>query len=175
MNNITKASSFSDLVRDRSSCIGYLDRCKYVTLTDIIYWIDYDYKNEFVLIPKWYVFDFNSSPCITQCLVAKDEFCIALIHDYLYSRKGKIIILNRLNLSPRMQEYMKASGQDLFDDILNLEESIEFIYNRKFADTLWRIGAIEEAKEIEHRDARKQAWIGYIGIRLLWNRHFKKL
>lgn len=49
-----------------------------------------------------------------------------------------------------------------------------FLYNRKFADKIWLSGAIEEAREIEHKDKRVKAYIGYIGIRIGGSSNFCK-
>ena len=79
---------FSYLVKNREECIKYVDRKKYKTLNkEIIFFLDYDNKNEFIIIPTNYEFDFNSSPCFAHCIVDRDEFCIGIIHDYLYNKK----------------------------------------------------------------------------------------
>ena len=75
---------YSYVVRNRWECIDYVWENLWKTKCPILYWIDYKDKNEYIIIPEWYEFDFNSVPCFWTCIVWKDEFMIALVHDYLY-------------------------------------------------------------------------------------------
>lgn len=43
---------YSELVRNRGKYIEYMDRRKYRIREQLIYWIDYEHKNEYILIPK---------------------------------------------------------------------------------------------------------------------------
>lgn len=43
---------YSELVRNRGKYIEYMDRRKYRLNKELIYWIDYENKNEYIRIPK---------------------------------------------------------------------------------------------------------------------------
>lgn len=165
---------YSDLVRNRWKYIEYIDRRKYRLKETVRFWIDYDHQNEYIDIPEGYVFDFNSSPCFAHCVVDRDEFCISLIHDYLYSREGKVMMVDLDDLSDRFMEidkyslWMKAY-HDYDGNIV-----YEFLYTRKFADLIWRIGAQEETEEIERVRKSFKIFLGYWALRLGWSRGFKK-
>ncbi len=164
---------YSDLVRNRWKYIEYLDRRKYRLKESVRFWVDYDHQNEFIDVPEGFVFDFNSSPCFAHCVVDRDEFCIAIIHDMLYKKEGKVMILDPDHLSPRFEKLKKHSvWQKIFwnDD----GKHAEFLYNRKFADLLWLYGAIEEAEEIERVRKSFKIFLGYWALRLGWSRGFKK-
>ncbi len=164
---------YSSLVRNRWHYIEYLDRRRYRLKDDLRYWIDYENQNEYIDIPAWYEFDFNSSPCFAHCIVDRDEFCIAIIHDMLYKKEGKVMILDPDHLSPRFEKIKKHSvGQKIFwnDD----GKHAEFLYNRKFADLIWRIWAQEESEEIERVRKPLKIFLGYWALRIGGARNFKK-
>lgn len=98
---------YSQIVRARGSYIKYIDRRVYQVTQDFRYWIDYEHKNEYVYIPKGYIFDFNSSPCFANCIVDRDEFMIAVVHDRLYGRGGILAIIDTKNLSEKFKTIQK--------------------------------------------------------------------
>ena len=145
---------------------------------DIIYWIDYNNKNEFIIIPKWFVFDFNSAPIIAYKFVDKKEYKIALIHDYLYSKFWKIEILDFKNLSRKFLYFQKKANLWKNNYFLETENSItkNFIkYNRKFADLLWLYWAWEEDRAIKINLSywyRFKVLIWYYVIRIFGKKYF---
>jgi hypothetical protein len=52
----------------------------------IRYYPDWNNKNKYVEVPAGYRFDFNSVPRLFWNIIAPQDFAIAVIHDYLYSR-----------------------------------------------------------------------------------------
>ena len=152
---------YSYMVRNRSECIEYVEQNKWKTKKSIIYWLDYKLQNEYIIIPKWFEFDFNSVPCFWMCVVWKDEFMIAIIHDYLYSIEWKINIVS--------ENLISNSFNDIKTGYWFYGETGEYLYNRKMADKIWLNWAIEEKKEIERVDVSKRAYLGYLAIRL-WGR-----
>lgn len=165
---------YSELVRNRGKYIEYMDRRKYRIREELIYWIDYEHKNEYIRIPKWYIFDFNSSPCFAHCIVDRDQFVISLIHDMLYSREWEVYVIDRKNLSEKFKKIEKNwYGYTFWKE--EWEKMVQsFLYNRRFADKIWLWGAIEESREIERVDRTKQAYIGYLGLRIWGWKNFKK-
>lgn len=161
-NNYIK---YSYIVRNRWECIDYIGKKSYITLNrEIIYYLDYQNKNEYIIIPKNYIFDFNSSPCFWHCIVDRDEFMIALIHDYLYSKEWKIHIKDENNLSSTFVKLMKY---------WNFTSNWNFNYSRKFTDRIWLYWAIEEALKIEKKNKTIKACIWYLFIRIFGFRKFK--
>lgn len=164
---------YSDLVRNRGQYIEYLDRRRYRLKDDLRYWIDYDHQNEYIDIPAWYEFDFNSSPCFAHCIVDRDEFCISLIHDYLYSREGKVTIKNIENYSELFTRLKKHStGVKVYWN--DSGQHYEFLYTQKWADLIWLYGAREEAEEITRVRKKWKTLFGYIALRFFWGKSFKK-
>lgn len=164
---------YSDLVRNRGQYIEYLDRRRYRLKDDLRYWIDYDHQNEYIDIPAWYEFDFNSSPCFAHCIVDRDEFCISLIHDYLYSREGKVIIRDPQNYSELFQKlFPYSTGIKVYWN--DSWQHFEFLYDQKWADLIWLYGAREEAEEITRVKKKWKTLFGYIALRLFWKKSFKK-
>lgn len=165
---------YSFLVRNRWECIDYLDRKKYQTLPYVIrYYIDYRNKNEYVDIPASYIFDFNSAPCFWHCVVDRDEFCIWLVHDWLFDKRCKLIVKDQNNLSERFKKLEKyciwTSTHFNWDKTYT-----EILYTRKFADIIWLEGAKEEAKEIERVNKDTKAFLWYLAIRLWGGLSFRK-
>lgn len=156
---------YSYLVKNRWECIDYIGQNKYKTNYNIVYWIDYNLQNEYIIIPKGYEFDFNSVPCFWTCIVWKDEFMIALIHDILYDLAWKITIISKHIESNKFEEIKSWFGYN--------EETGEFLYNRKMADKIWLNWAIEEKKNIERVDVSKRAYLWYIALRIGGRNSFK--
>ena len=163
-----KYIKFSELVKNRWKYINYVWVKKWKTNADIIYYIDFNNKNEFIIIPKWFEFDFNSSPPFFHWIIDRDEFAIALIHDFLYSTNWKVIIKNLKNLSWSFKNLMSYRNWFTFCD------EIYFIYNRKFADIIWLQWAIAETREIQKSERKLRIFLGYLWIRLFGGGRYKK-
>lgn len=170
--NNKKYVRFSYLMKNREKCIFYIDRKKFKTLDEeIIFFLDKNDKNEYIIIPASYEFDFNSSPCFTHCIVDVDEFCIALIHDYLYWRNWTVYIKdenNKSNIFKKLERYWHWISYDVLDSYY------EFLYNRKFADKVWLLWAKVEKKEIERKNEWIKCFLWYLWIRIWWCFCFRK-
>ncbi len=157
---------YSHLVKNRWECIEYVWQNLWRTKEAILYWLDYKRQNEYIIIQEWFEFDFNSVPCFGMCIVWKDEFMIAIIHDYLYWLDWKINIFDKRKLSPF---FYKTMTWFWFK-----KETGEYLYNRKMADKIWLNWAIEEKKEIERIDVTKRTYLWYLAIRIWGRLSFKK-
>jgi hypothetical protein len=163
---------YSYLVKNRWECLDYIGQNKWKTKYQILYWIDYTFKNEYIIIPKWYKFDFNSVPCFWMCIVWKDEFMIALIHDRLYWLNWKINIIDKQSLSP-IFNWLKSWYWYENEEVWNIN-TMTFLYDRKMADKIWLFWAINEKMNMERIDVSKRASLWYLAIRLWWRRRFRK-
>lgn len=159
--------NYNHLLKNRASGIEYTRRNRWKTKYEILYWIDDQHKNEYIIIPKGYEFDFNSVPCFGTCIVWREEFMIALIHDFLYWIKGKINILDKEDLSLRFRN-IKSWYWYSIDDT-------EYLYDRQISDTIWLNGAQEEHITLQRSSANRRIYFWYLFIRLIWSRNFRKL
>lgn len=164
--NWKKYIKYSYLVKNRWDCIKYLDKKLYQTKEKIIFWLDYNNKNEYIIIPKDYIFNFNSVPCIWECVVWTDEFMIALVHDFLCWTAWKINVIDIDNLSSSFKFIMNGTWFNL--------ETWSYNYSRKMADRIWRIWAIEEAINIWEYNPTIRVYVAYGVLRLLGWTQYKK-
>lgn len=156
--NWKKYVRFSYLLRHREECINYIWKGLFQTLDEeIIYFLNYKDKKEFIIIPPLFKFDFNSSPTAMHWIVDKDEFCIALIHDYLYS----IVTSDR--------GYTLWVIQSVTDNWI-----AERTPSRREADKIWFRWAMVENKNIFWRNNYFKTIIGYLWLRLFWWMNWKK-
>ena len=168
-----KYIKFSELVRDRRSYIKQIWNKKRKTLKAIRYYIDYYDKNEYIEIPAGFEFDFNSVPAFFHWIIDRNEFMIALIHDYLYSTKWKVIVKDKNNLSCVFEQLQKHGLGYTYSSELDIWFR-EFRYNRKFADIIWLQWALAESEEIRRRKQRIKILLWYLGIRIGGATHFRK-
>lgn len=173
MNKKKELISFSKLVKNRWKYIEYVDRKRWKTKKTIIYFLDYDNKNEYIEIEEGFEFDFNSSPKIFHFIVDRDEFVSALFHDYLYSRIWKVKIKNINNLSStfkKFEKYIIWYEMNFSDD----NDEIEAYYNRKFADLIWYYMSFEEQKICKRNLNKFKIFLAYLWIRVWWFLKFKR-
>lgn len=140
---------------------------------DIIYFIDYKHKNEFLIIPKDFEFDFWSVPVLFRFISLKTRFVMYMIHDRLYDQDCNLFVLNIDNLSEKFKQITKWETSfwytyEVWDDFEN------FIYNQKFADKLLYFWIKEENKEIYRVQHPIQEYLIYLAVRIGWGRNFHK-
>lgn len=167
MNNFIK---FSDFVKNRWKYVKYIARKKWKTTANIRYYLDYNNKNEYIEVPKWFEFDFNSCPVFFHWVVDRDEYAIALFHDYLYSVIWEVVIVDQNNLSSTFRELKKY----WFWFSYSVTQKWEFLYNRKFADTIWLEWAIAETREIKRKEQKLKILLWYLWIRIGGGFKFRK-
>lgn len=153
---------FSYIVRNRYQNIVYLDRGLFGTAPEpILVWIDYTHKNEYIIIPASYVFDFGSVPTWGRWVAEKDEYLAFLVHDRLQDKDASVIIKDLDNLSPRMQR-LKKHGR-IAD---SRDGKIEFLYNRKFSDIFMYELIVEENRNILRIDRGWRESTTYYAVRI---------
>lgn len=77
-------------------------------LEDNFVWVlDYNFPNEVVVVPKWFITDFGSIPRPFWSVLNPTDKISYIIHDYLYTKDAKIYIKNRDNLSPLMYTFAR--------------------------------------------------------------------
>lgn len=136
---------------------------KWVTLQDILWYIDYENKNEFRIIPEGFEFNWGNSPCFTHCIVDDDDYPFAFCgHDFDYSWNSEYIILDLNNLSETFEEYMRYWTISVSND------KVIFIPDRKFADLV-----LKDTIQVEWL-SKFRAKLVYRGVRLWWRRNFIK-
>ena len=153
---------YSYLLKNRWECIKYIWKWQYKTCDEpIVFFLDYNKRDEYVIIPPWFEFNFNSSPTFTHWIVDKDEFAIALIHDYLYARVSErdwyIIWVIKYNENINWISYV-----------------LDRTPTRREVDKIWYQWAIIENKIIFWKNRRFKVILWYLWIRLFWRVAWKK-
>ena len=147
---------YSYLLKNRWECIKYIWKWKYKTCDEpIIFFIDYNKKDEYVIIPPWFEFNFNSSPSITHFIVDKDEFAIALIHDYLYNRTEE-------------RDWYMLWIIKYIENINDIYYELERTPTRREADKIWLKWAIVENEVIFGKKKKLKPILWYLWLRLFW-------
>lgn len=126
------------------------------------WWVDYDHKNEYRIVTKWFKTNLWSVPPLLHFISDDDDFPIAFTwHDFDYSKECFYIIKNIDNLSPKMKKWIK------YWVVSFRKDKIVFIPNRKFADLiLFDTIQVEWLSKIQSR-------LVYFGVRVWWKSHFK--
>ena len=149
---------YSECVQDRSKLLKYVWISQWEHKEDMTYYLSYYHKNEKIIIPKWTRTDLASSPNIAHWIIPREKYMSAVIHDYLYSGEGIIIISKWINLSQkfkRLEKYWYWINETSFKP------------NRKFIDLLFYYGMIEEnIMNVENMRWKPLIW--YIFVRLFW-------
>lgn len=170
---------FSYLLTNRENIILYKWRWKYKTVwLPIIYFIDYENKNEFIIIPPNFNFDFNSSPRFFRFIVDKDEFISALIHDFLY-KINQDIEKEWVTYHLGMVEYnsYNLTLDDIFDKARYITRTKLLTITRKWADMLWLRNALLEEELLRWeipRLTKMRIYLWYYWLRLFWFLNYKK-
>lgn len=81
--------------------------------TEFIWYLDYDSKNIFVIVPKWFQTNFGSIPRIIRFIFTPTRYVWYILHDYMYTK------------------WVKLQYQDN-------NEYVEVTYDRKTADKILR-------------------------------------
>ncbi len=67
-----------------------IPRSKYWRIEEqFIWYIDYNNKDNYVVVPKWFKTDFGSIPKPLQNIYNPTKYIAYILHDYLYSPKGQ--------------------------------------------------------------------------------------
>ena len=130
-----------------------------------IFYIDYETKNEKIIVPEWFKTNFGSIPRFLWFFMSPTQFVSYVIHDYLYSEDWYISIFDDEKISKFSMDFLK----DWFFkwetygsiDITNVERS------RKWSDRILDIWL-----EIEGMNRFKRTLV-YIALRLFWWSNFK--
>lgn len=154
---------FTQALENYTWVFSQIGKNKWVTLQEIIWYVDYENKNEFRIIPKGFEFNWGNVPCFLHCIADDDDYPFAFAgHDYDYSWDSEYIILDLDNLSETFEKYMHLWTISVSDT------KIVFIPNRKFADIILR-----ETIQVEWL-SKIRAKLVYRGVRLWWRRNFIK-
>lgn len=152
---------FTQALENYTWVFNQIGKNKWVTLQEIIWYVDYENKNEFRIIPKGFEFNWGNVPCFLHCIVDDDDYPFAFCgHDYDYSGTTEYIISDIHNLSATFEEYMEHWIISISDN------GIKFIPNRKFADLILR-----DTIKVEGLSKIKSDLV-YRGVRLWGRKNF---
>lgn len=150
---------YSDCVRNRSLLLRYVDVHKWQYKEDMIYFIDYLHQNEYIVLKEWDDTDLSSTPCFGECLIPREKYLIACLHDALYrNHETYIYVKDKNNLSPRMEELQKY--WDWIDEHT-------FKPNRKFADLVYFYWLCEEKRVIYWEKNMIPPFMAYFILRIV--------
>lgn len=154
---------FTKALEDYTWVFSQIGKNKWITLQDITWYVDYENKNEFRIIPKGFEFNWWNVPCFLHCIVDDDDYPFSFCgHDFDYSWASEYIILDINNLSETFEKY-----QHLWVISVSSGE-IKFIPNRKFADLI-----LKDTIRVEWLSKIRSRLV-YRGVRLWGRRYFIK-
>ena len=162
-----KYLTYSAAVQDRSLLLRYTAVSTWENKRNLLYWISYFNKNEYIVSPKWSITDLASSPCFAQCLIPKEKYLISRIHDEGYSKKDTYVyIIDRNALSLKFKD-LEKHWEWMNDNT--------FIPNRKFWDILF-LEWMEEERLVFYDESWTIApCLAYLAVRLFgWLKYKKK-
>lgn len=150
---------YSDCVRDRKILLEYewIDLWSYKD--NMKYFISYINQNEYIILHKWNTTDLSSTPCYAQCIIPKQKYLIACIHDEWYSKRiTYVYVLDRRNLSFKFKQLQKH--WEWMDDKT-------FLPNKKFFDLIFLDWMCEEDAFLKRWYSRKPyfwyLWVKWFG------------
>ena len=135
----------------------------WVVQEEFIWYLNYETKLSYIIIPKWFKSNFWSVPRLLRWIVSPTEFIWFVSHDFLYSKNAYIEI------------HLKEWSENIFDcpELKNMCKvqanwKIYAIPDRLFADK-----TLDKQIIVEKWSFYKRLLI-YLAVRLFWWRHFKK-
>lgn len=134
----------------------------WIVKEEFIWFINYETKLSFVIIPKWFKTNFWSIPKIIQNIFSPTKYLAYVLHDYLYSKDSKIIISDHMDSFDKEIHSLRV----LFEE--NNNPKIYAKPNRKFADKI-----LIEAIKVEWWIFIERFFI-YLWVRIFWFLKFNK-
>lgn len=157
---------YSAAIENRKLLLDYIWPNLWERKVDMLYWISYFHQNEYIICRKWVETDLSSVSCFLECVMSKQKYVIAVIHDEWYSlSETYVYVKDKNNLSSRfaeLQEYWEWINEHTF------------LPNRKFWDLLFFYWMIEENCYFYKWRWNFISYLAYLVLRLVWKIKYKK-
>jgi len=128
---------------------------------EFVWYVNYETKLSFIIIPEWFKTDFWSVPKFLQNIFSPTKYVWYILHDYLYSKDSKILISNTWDSFDEEISKLRVT----FDT--NSKEQLFATPNRCFADKTLRESIKVEWSWFLERN------LVYLAVRLFWFLYFK--
>ncbi len=70
----------------------------FMVMEEFVRYLNFNNKNIYILVPKWFITDFGSIPRFMQAIFSPTHYIWYILHDFLYSKKSKILIENECEI-----------------------------------------------------------------------------
>ena len=134
----------------------------WIVKEEFIWFVNYETKLSYIIIPKWFRTNFWSIPKLLQIIFSPTKYLAYVLHDYLYSKKARIILSDKIDSFDKEINSLHVSFEN-WD-----KTEIYTIPNRKFADKTLR-----EAIKVEWWIFLERFFI-YLWVRMFWFLKFNK-
>ena len=84
-------------------------------MQEFIWYLDYELKDEKIIVPKWFITDFGSIPLPLRLIFNPTKYVAYILHDYLYSEEWDIVTLYW------NKEYDRMDADNILADALQVE------------------------------------------------------
>ena len=100
---------------------------------EFVWYLDYDNKKEYVVVPKWFRTNFWSIPRFLRFFFNPVDYVSYILHDYLYSKNSFICVWDYQGRQPTRKEvdYMLLEALNV-EWAWTIEKALVYFWVRRF-------------------------------------------